>query len=100
IAHRRDGFAVRNVSLDACWRLRMEKIRRRDFCDGTAAGRVAKVMRVPVDALVVERTEKLRLLDAVGHVHRVAQRVVEPGRTSARRPDSDNVGEPHLPYFI
>src|SRR5271166_6906383 len=65
IAQRGDDAAIRNVGLDAIRRERMEKVRT-DFGDFASAGRVTKVMRVPVDALVIERVEELRLFDAVG----------------------------------
>ena len=54
IAQGRDDAAIRNVRLDAFGRERMEKVRA-DFRDFAIAGGVAKMMRVPIDALVVDR---------------------------------------------
>ena len=87
-------------SLDPLAGLRPEKHAGTNLDDFSIAGRVAKVVGVPLDSLVIEMLEEVRIFDARGHVHRVAQSVVEPGRAGARGADSDNVGEPHRPYFI
>src|SRR5215469_11866693 len=60
IAHRRDDTAVRDEALDALGRKRREKVRA-DFDDRALAGCVAKMARVPINALVVEGVEELRL---------------------------------------
>ncbi len=74
-------------------RERMEKVRA-DFGDFAIAGRVAKMMRVPVDALVVERVEELRLLDAVGQIDAAFEHAMQPGGAGAAGTSADNFGQP------
>src|SRR5271156_4324160 len=95
IAQRRDDAAVGNMNLDPRRRERMEKVRT-DFRDFALAGRVAKVMRVPVDALVVERVEKLRLLDAVGQVDAVLEHAMQPCGAGATGSSANNRRQPAL----
>ena len=99
IAHGCDDFAARNVGLDKLAGAGFEKRAGTYLHDFSFTGRVAKVIRVPTDFLLVEVVEEVRILGPVGHVHGVTQRVVKPGRAGTRGPDSDNVGEPHKGIF-
>ena len=93
IAQRRDDAAIRNVSLDARGRIRMEKVRT-NFSDLPLAGRVAKMSRVPVDALVVEGVEELRLLDAVRQIDVTLEHAMQPGGAGAAGTSADNFWQP------
>src|SRR5271156_1389118 len=93
IAQRGDDAAIRNVSLDACRRIRMKKVRT-DFSDLPLAGRVAKMTRVPVDALVVEGVEELRLLDAVRQIDVTLEHAMQPGGAGAAGTSADNFWQP------
>src|SRR6266849_8694388 len=61
IAHRGYDPAVRDVGLDAPLSLGLEEVVRANLGDPAPASRVTKMARVPVDALVVEGAEELRL---------------------------------------
>src|SRR5277367_341035 len=93
IAQRRDDAAIRNVSFDARGRIRMEKVRT-NFSDLPLAGRVAKMSRVPVDALVVEGVEELRLLDAVGQIDVTLEHTMQPGGAGTPGTSADNFWQP------
>ena len=93
IAQRRDDAAIRNVRLDAIGRERMEKVRA-DFGDFAIAGGVAKMMRVPIDALVVIGVEELRLLDAVGQIDAALEHAMQPGGAGAAGTSADDLRQP------
>src|ERR1700724_2098635 len=89
IAQGGDDAAIRNVSLDPAGRERMEKVRT-DLCDLALARGVAKVTRVPVDALVVEGVKELGLLDAVRQINDALEHAMQPGGSCAARLRADN----------
>src|ERR1019366_5716785 len=86
IAQRGDYFAVRNVRLDAPRRVRMNEVWTY-LSDLALAARIPEMMRVPIDPLVVEKIEKLRLLDAVRQVHASLEHAMQP--CGARSPRTD-----------
>ncbi len=90
IAQRGDDAAIRNVSLDAAGRERMKKIRT-DLRDFASASRVAKMIRVPVDALVVERVEELSLLHTVGQIDAALEHAMQPGGAGAAGAGADDL---------
>src|SRR5271166_7163495 len=93
IAQRSDDAAIRNVGLYPIGRQRMEKVRT-DFGDFPRAGRVAKVMRVPIDAAVIEGVEELRLLDAVGQIDVALEHAMQPRGAGAAGTSADNFWQP------
>src|SRR5713101_6088703 len=94
IPNRREDFALRNVGLHTFGGLLSEKRARANLDDFSLTSRIAEVIGVPLDTFVVEVVEEVRVLGASGHVHRVPQHIVKPGRAGPRRANSDNVGEP------
>src|SRR3984957_10693525 len=67
VAERADDFASRNMNRDALGRLGKAEVRINLANRADAVG-VAKVMRVPLDALVVVRGEEIGLLDSGGQI--------------------------------
>src|ERR1700674_4690943 len=91
-AERGDHPAVRNVGLDPIGGQRMKQIRT-DLGDRALAGRVAKMPRVPVDALVVVGAEKLGLLDPVRQVDATFEHAMQPGGAGASGTGADDGGQ-------
>src|SRR6266478_4480006 len=88
-----DHATVRNVRLDAIGSERMEQVGT-DFGDRPLAGRVAKMPRVPIDALVVVGAEKLRLLNPVGEIDAAFEHAMQPRRAGASRTGADDGRQP------
>src|SRR5208282_4509783 len=93
IAQRGNYPAVRNMRLDAVGCQRIEQVRT-DLDDLALAGCVAKVARVPVDALVVVVAEKLGLLDPIRQIDVTFEHAMEPGSAAAPGAGADNLGKP------
>src|SRR5712672_3092875 len=94
-AQRGDHSTVRNVGLDAIGSQRMKQVRT-DFGDRPLAGGVAKMPRVPVDALVVVGAEKLGLLDSVGKIDATLEHAMQPGGAGAAGTGADDGRQPAL----
>src|ERR1700722_18617840 len=94
-AQRGDHPTVRNVGLDAVGGQRMKQVRT-DLRDLPLPGRVAKMARVPVDALFVVRAEELGFLDAVGQIDAAFEYAMQPGRAGASGTGSDDGRQPAL----
>ena len=82
IAQRDNYPAVRNVRLDTVGGAWFEQVWNRSH-DRPLAGCVAKMARVPVDALVVVRAEKLGLLHAVRQIDVAFEHALQPGGAGA-----------------
>src|SRR5271167_3436948 len=93
IAQRGDYSAVRNMRLDPVRCQRIEQVRT-DLDYLSLAGCVAKMPRVPVDALVVVVAEKLGLLDSVGQIDVAFEHAMEPRSACAPGAGTDNLREP------
>src|ERR1035437_3096565 len=93
IAHRGDDLAARHESFDALERLGVEKVGT-NLDDLALAGRVAKMSRVPVEALVVEGAEIQRLLNAIRQIDVAFEHVMQPGSAGASGADAEDLGEP------
>src|ERR1700735_1443824 len=90
VAQGGDDAAIRNVSLDPIGRERLEEIRTY-LGDLTIAGGIAKMMRVPIDALVVERVEELRLLNAVRQIDAALEHAMQPGGAGTSRTGANDL---------
>src|SRR5260370_42697733 len=100
VAHGCDNFAFWNVQLDLLTGVRSEKNGRTNLDDWPVTTSITKMARVPLDSLVLESLEEMRILDVGGHIPGFAPPVVLPGQSRAPGPDSNNAGEPHRPYYI
>src|SRR6266852_8704584 len=94
-AQRGDHATVRNVRLDAIGGQRMKQVWT-DLRDRPHAGRVAKMPRVPVDALVVVCAEELGLLDSVGQIDAAFEHAMQPGGAGASGTGADDSRQPAL----
>src|SRR5258705_4747725 len=94
-AQRGDHSTVRNVSLDAIGSQRMEQVRT-NFGDRPLTSGVAKMARVPVDALVVVGAEKLGFLDSVRKIDAAFEHAMQPSGAGAAGTGADDGRQPAL----
>src|ERR1700687_1225482 len=67
-----------------------------DLGDGPLTGRVAKMPRVPVDALVVVGAEELGFLDSIGQIDAAFEHAMQPGGSGASGTGADEHRVPAL----
>src|ERR1019366_2758348 len=99
IAKRADDFALRNMQRDALGGLGEAEVWI-DLANRTAAVGIAKVMRVPLESLVIVGGEEIGLLDSGRQIDAALEDFMKPRRAGPARSDRNEIGQSQVTSVI